>query len=198
MGEAIARARAHGIGAVTVRNSNHFGTAMYYTRVAAHAGCIGFLSTNASPSMAPWGGRAKVVGNNPWSIAAPAGRHGVMVLDIANTGVARGKVYLARQRGERIPEGWAMDAQGKPTTDPAAAIEGIILPMAGHKGYADQRDDGRDLGRAERQRLRLGGAAVPIRRSIAAAAVHLALAIDIARLQPLRNSSRAWRRSSPN
>ena len=135
MEEAIARAKRHGIGAVAVRDSNHFGTAMYYTRKAAERGCIGFLCTNASPAMAPWGGREKVLGNNPWSIAAPAGRHAPMILDIANTAVARGKVYLARQRGERIPEGWAMNAQGVPTTDPREAIEGLILPMAGHKGY---------------------------------------------------------------
>jgi LDH2 family malate/lactate/ureidoglycolate dehydrogenase len=108
---------------------------MYYTRMAAAQGCIGFLSTNASPAMAPWGGRAKAVGNNPWSIAAPAGAHPPMILDIANTAVARGKVYLARQRGEAIPPGWALDAEGRPTTDPRAALEGVILPMAGHKGY---------------------------------------------------------------
>ncbi len=136
MDEAIRRAKAHGIGAVALRNSGHFGTAMYFTLMAARANCVGFLSTNASPSMAPWGGRAKTVGNNPWSWAAPAGRHAPMVLDIANTGVARGKIYLARQKGLPIPEGWALDAEGAPTTDPAAAIEGIVLPMAGHKGYA--------------------------------------------------------------
>jgi len=135
MEEAIARAGRHGAGVVAVRDSNHFGTAMYYTRIAAAQGCIGFLSTNASPSMAPWGGRRKAIGNNPWSIAAPAGRHAPMVLDIANTAVARGKVYLARQRGEPIPAGWALDADGRPTVDARAAIEGIILPMAGHKGY---------------------------------------------------------------
>ena len=135
MEEAIARAKRHGVGVVAVRESNHFGTAMYFTRLAAAAGCVGFLSTNASPAMAPWGGRAKAVGNNPWSVAAPAGRHPPMILDIANTAVARGKVYLARQRGERTPEGWALDAEGRPTTDPRAAIEGIIQPMAGHKGY---------------------------------------------------------------
>jgi LDH2 family malate/lactate/ureidoglycolate dehydrogenase len=135
MEEAIGRAKRHGVGVVGVRDSNHFGTAMYFTRMAAAAGCVGFLSTNASPAMAPWGGRAKAIGNNPWSIAAPAGGHAPMVLDIANTAVARGKVYLARQRGERIPDGWALDAEGRPTSDPRAAIEGIILPMAGHKGY---------------------------------------------------------------
>ena len=109
------------IGAVALRNSNHFGTAMYYTLMAARQGCIGFLSTNASPAMAPWGGRQKAVGTNPWSWAAPAGSHPPMVLDIANTGVARGKVYLAKQRGLPIPEGWAIDASGRPTTDPVAA-----------------------------------------------------------------------------
>jgi len=134
--DSIRRAKAHGIGAVAVRRSNHFGTAMFYTLMAPPAGCIMFLSTNASPAMAPWGGRAKRVGNNPWSWSAPAGRFAPMVLDIANTAVARGKIYLARQRGELIPQGWALDSDGVPTTDPAAAIEGIIQPMAGHKGYA--------------------------------------------------------------
>jgi LDH2 family malate/lactate/ureidoglycolate dehydrogenase len=133
--EAIRRAKTHGIGAVGVRRSNHFGTAMYYTRRAPEAGCVAFLTTNASPAMAPWGGREKTVGNNPWSIAAPAGRHAPMMLDIANTGVARGKIYLARQRGEAIPEGWAINAAGAPTTDAQEAIDGIILPMAQHKGY---------------------------------------------------------------
>ncbi len=136
MEDAIERARAHGVGAVAVRNSGHFGTAMYFTRMAALAGCIGFLTTNASPAMAPWGGREPRVGTNPWSIAAPAGRHPPMMLDIANTAVARGKLHVARQRGEPIPEGWALDARGRPTTDAAAGIAGCILPMAGHKGYA--------------------------------------------------------------
>ena len=135
MEEAVRRAKAHGIGAVGLRNSGHFGTAMYFTRRAAEAGCVAFLATNASPAMAPWGGREKRVGTNPWSWAAPVGEGAPMVLDIANTGVARGKIYLAKQKGLPIPEGWALDAQGAPTTDPAAAIAGIILPMAGHKGY---------------------------------------------------------------
>lgn len=133
---AIEKAKAHGIGSVAVRNSGHFGTAMYFTRMAADAGCIGFLSTNASPAMAPWGGLEKRVGNNPWSWAAPAGRFPPMLLDLANTAVARGKLYVAEKRGEAIPEGWAIDASGSPTTDPTAGIAGTILPMAGHKGYA--------------------------------------------------------------
>ena len=134
--EAIARAKTHGIGAVAVRNSGHFGTAMYFTRQIAKAGCIGMMSTNASPAMAPWGGVDKIVGNNPWSIAAPLSDSKAMVLDFANTAVARGKIYLAKQNGVPIPETWAMTKDGVPTTDPEAAIAGLIMPMAGHKGYA--------------------------------------------------------------
>jgi LDH2 family malate/lactate/ureidoglycolate dehydrogenase len=133
---AVLRARDHGVGAVGVRNSNHFGMAAHFSRMMAEDGCVGVVTTNASPAMAPWGGRDKAVGANPWSIAAPAGRHGVTVMDIANTGVARGKIYAARERGTPIPAGWATDAGGVPTTDPVAAAEGLILPMGGHKGYA--------------------------------------------------------------
>jgi LDH2 family malate/lactate/ureidoglycolate dehydrogenase len=134
--EAIKRAKGHGIGAVGVRNSNHFGTCMYYTLMAAREGCVMILTTNGGPAMAPWGGRKKIIGTNPWSVAAPAGSRAPFVMDMANTGVARGKIYLARNRNEPIPLGWAIDADGAPTTDPQKAIEGIILPMAGHKGYA--------------------------------------------------------------
>lgn len=133
---AMRRAKAHGVGAVAVRNSNHFGTAMYFTRMAPAEGQIAMLMTNASPAMAPWGGRAKTVGTNPWSLAAPAGKYAPFVLDIANTAVARGKIYLARQQGRAIPPGWAIDAAGEPTTDPVAALAGLILPMGEHKGYA--------------------------------------------------------------
>jgi len=94
------------------------------------------MTTNGGPAMAPWGGRKKIIGTNPWSVAAPAGRHPPLIMDMANTGVARGKIYLARQKREPIPLGWAINAAGEPTTDPQAAIDGIILPMAEHKGYA--------------------------------------------------------------
>jgi LDH2 family malate/lactate/ureidoglycolate dehydrogenase len=134
--EAIRRAKAHGIGAVGVRNSNHFGTCMYYTLMGAPDGCIVQLTSNGGPAMAPWGGRKKIIGTNPWSVAAPAGRHPPFVMDMANTGVARGKIYLARQKRQPIPLGWAINAAGEPTIDPQEAIDGIILPMAGHKGYA--------------------------------------------------------------
>ncbi|MEU6644039.1 Ldh family oxidoreductase [Saccharomonospora sp. NPDC046836] len=133
--EAAARAAAHGAGVVGVRNSNHFGTAAYFTRRLAAEGHVGILFTNGSPAMAPWGGREKTVGANPWSIAVPAGGRGTVVLDIANTTVARGKIYAALERGKPIPEGWAIDRDGAPTTDPRTALDGVILPLGGHKGY---------------------------------------------------------------
>lgn len=131
----MSRAKTHGISAVAVRNSNHFGTAAYFTRVAAEKGFVTFLATNASPAMAPWGGKEKLIGTNPWSIAAPAGKRGVAVMDIANTAVARGKIYLAAERNEPIPDTWAADENGVPTTVASDAVHGLILPMAGHKGY---------------------------------------------------------------
>ena len=134
MSEAIRRSKAHGVGVVSVRRSGHFGTAMYFTRMAAEAGCIGIITTNASPAMAPWGGREKKIGNNPWSIGAPA-RKGPMVMDIANTVVARGKIFNAIKRGENIPENWAIDSTGAPTVNPEEALKGLIQPLAAHKGY---------------------------------------------------------------
>lgn len=133
--EAVKRAKQFGISAVGVRNSNHFGTAMYFTRMIAKQNCVAILSTNASPSMAPWGGSKKVLGNNPWSIAAPYGET-VVALDMANTVVARGKLYAAKSHNQEIPENWAITKDGKKTTDAAAGIEGVILPMGEHKGYA--------------------------------------------------------------
>ncbi|MDR5759547.1 Ldh family oxidoreductase [Caballeronia sp. LZ035] len=134
--DAIRRAQAHGIGAVSVRHSNHFGTCMYFTRMGAEAGCIMLAMTNGGPNMAPWGGLKKLIGTNPWSVAAPAGRYPPMVMDVANSGVARGKIVLAQLRRETIPQGWAIDVRGRPTTDPVEGLKGFILPMAGHKGYA--------------------------------------------------------------
>ncbi len=134
--EATARARQHGVGAAAVRNSGHFGTAAYFTRMAARQGCVGILTTNSSPAMAPWGGRRKAIGSNPWSIAAPAGARGCTIMDISNSIVARGKIYLAEQEGRPIPEDWAISAEGARTTDPLTALAGTILPMGSHKGYA--------------------------------------------------------------
>lgn len=177
-------AKQFGVGVVAVRNSNHFGTAAYWTRIMAERGCVGILTTNGSPAMAPWGGREKMFGANPWSIAVPSGRHGAVVLDIANTGVARGKVYAAKERGQRLPEGWAIDASGLPTTDPQAAIDGIILPMAGHKGYAISfmMDVLSGVLTGSSVTTDIAGPYVPDKRS---GCGHLVIAIDIAAIQPV-------------
>lgn len=182
--QAISRAKNHGIGAVAVRNSGHFGTAMYFTRLAAIKGCIGFLSTNASPAMAPWGGRQKLIGTNPWSIAAPAGDYPPMILDIANTAVARGKLYLARQRGEPIPLGWAIDEQGNNTNDPIAGIAGNILPMAGHKGYAIATMIDVLSGVLSASRF-ADGVTGPYMSEGSSGAGHLAIALDVSAFRPL-------------
>lgn len=132
---AMAQADSFGIGAVGVRNSNHFGTAGYWTRNMSEKGYVGILLTNSSPAMAPWGGVSKSVGSNPWSIAVPGGPHGSVVLDISNSKVARGKIYAAIQNGAEIPDDWALDADGQVTTDPHAALKGTLQPIGEHKGY---------------------------------------------------------------
>lgn len=186
---AVERAEAHGIGAVAVRDSGHFGTAMYFTRRAALAGCVGLLATNASPAMAPWGGREKRVGTNPWSIAAPAGAGPPLLLDVANSAVARGKLYAAQQRGERIPLGWAIDQDGRATDDPAAGIAGTLLPMAGHKGYAIAVL--MDVLAGVLSGSAFGAAVVgPYRAEDRSGAGHLAIAIDVAAGRPLADFER--------
>jgi len=191
--EAVERARRHGIAAVAVRNSNHFGTCMYYTRMGAPAGCVTFLTTNGGPAMAPWGGKKKLVGTNPWSVAAPAGRHPPFMMDMANTGVARGKIYLARQRRERIPEGWAIDAEGRPTTDPQAAIDGIILPMAGHKGYAIALAMDMLAGVLSGSAF-LSAVHGPYETASASGAGHLVIAMKIEAFQPLADFNASMER----
>jgi len=184
MDMAVARAKEHGIGAVGVRNSNHFGTAAYFTRRAVAAGCAAILTTNGSPAMAPWGGLDKAVGANPWSFAAPDGRGDAAVLDIANTGVARGKIYAAAEKGEPLPDGWALDAAGRPTTDAAAALDGgVVLPMGGHKGYAISfmMDVFSGVLTGSSFGLDVGGPWQPDAHS---GAGHLAIALDIAAFQP--------------
>ncbi len=182
--EAIRRAKAHGIGAVGVRYSNHFGTCMYYTMMGARAGCVMLLTSNGGPAMAPWGGRRKVIGTNPWSVATPAGRYPPFVMDMANTGVARGKIYLARQRREPIPIGWAIDAAGAPTTDPQSAIDGIILPMAEHKGYAIARMVDVLSGVLTGSGF-LSAVHSPYKTAEKSNCGHLMIALDIAAFQPL-------------
>jgi len=178
------RAREFGVACASIRNSGHFGTAMYFTRQLALEGMIGFLATNASPSMPPFGGVEKLLGNNPQSWAAPSGRAAPFVLDLAHTAVARGKIYLAAAHERPIPEGWALDSEGKPTTDPAAAIAGTLLPMAGHKGsgLAAMMDVLSGILSASAFSCAVQGPYVADKVS---GAGHFLIAIDIAKIRPL-------------
>jgi LDH2 family malate/lactate/ureidoglycolate dehydrogenase len=132
---AVGRARATGLAAVAVRNAFHFGTAGRYARMMAEEGCVGIVMSNTRPLMPPPGGAEPMVGNNPLAVALPtAGDHPVEV-DMALSATAMGKIRLAAAAGESIPADWAIDAGGRPTTDPAAAIAGMLLPAAGPKGF---------------------------------------------------------------
>jgi len=182
--DAIRRAKAHGVGVVGVRNSNHFGTCMYYTLMGAREGCVTLLTTNGGPAMAPWGGMKKIIGTNPWSIAAPVGTRAPFVVDMANTGVARGKIYLARNRRQPIPLGWGINAKGELTTDTQEAIDGIILPMAEHKGYAIAAMVDVLSGVLTGSGF-LSSVASPYKTAEKSNCGHLMIAIDIERFQPL-------------
>ncbi|MFZ5814414.1 MAG: Ldh family oxidoreductase [Bacillota bacterium] len=133
---AIAKAKSSGVGIVGVRNSNHNGCMAYYTLLMAEAGLIGFACTNSVANMPPWGGLQMFFGTNPISMAAPAAESPPFVFDMATSQVARGKIINAAREGKPIPEGWAMTREGLPTTDSKAAMEGVLLPMAGPKGSA--------------------------------------------------------------
>ena len=131
---AIARARTVNVAFAAVRGSNHCGALDWYTMRAAERDMIGIAGTNALPTMAPWGGRDKIVGLNPVSVAFPGGEKAPFVLDVALGATAHGKIRVYAQKGHAIPEGWAFDAAGRPTTDAAAALEGLIQPIGEHKG----------------------------------------------------------------
>jgi LDH2 family malate/lactate/ureidoglycolate dehydrogenase len=136
MKQAIERADLHGVGAVALRASNHCGALAYYAMMARLAGCIGLAITNAGINMAPTGGRDRLVGNNPLAIAVPTRRDWPMVLDMATSVAAGGKLDMAIIRNEPIPLGWALDAEGNPTTDARVARDGgSLLPVGGPKGY---------------------------------------------------------------
>jgi len=132
---AMGKARSSGVGVVTVRNSNHLGAAAYYALLAARKDQIGFAVSDAEPTMAPWGGTKAVVGNNPMAYAIPVDGDFNIVLDMAQSVVAWGKIFLAAQRGEKIPITWALNAEGAPTEDPHEAMAGLLLPVGGYKGY---------------------------------------------------------------
>ena len=136
MEAALESAGALGIGAAAVRHGNHFGAASVYAAMAIEHDCIGFATANAAPTVAPWGSHTGLVGTNPVAVAVPAGRRPPFVMDLATSAAARRKFRQAAEEGRSLPEGWALDAEGNPTTDPRAAIDGIALPFGGAKGSA--------------------------------------------------------------
>lgn len=137
MGLATELAAEHGIGWVTMIDSGHFGTAGLFAMRALEKDFIGYLCSNSAPQMAPFGGRRKIIGNNPLAYAFPAGSRPPVVLDFSCTTVSVGQVILHAKEGRTIPDGWAVDAEGRPATDPSDVIQrgGSLRPMAAHKGY---------------------------------------------------------------
>lgn len=134
MEAALAMAETHGIGLVGVRNSTHFGMAASYLLQALEADHAALAFTNASRALPPWGGKAELFGTSPFGVAFPGDPP--FLLDMAPTIVARGKIRKAAREDRPIPEGWALDAEGRPTTDAAAALAGVLLPIGGPKGAA--------------------------------------------------------------
>ena len=136
MNLAIELARKYGTSAVSITGSNHFGTCAHYLQMATNAGMIAFVWTiNCVNIMAPWGGSERQLGNNPYGIGAPCGERPDVIMDMATSVVARGKIVMARKTNSQIPAEWAMDVNGNPTTDPEAAYWGTVQPFAKYKGY---------------------------------------------------------------
>lgn len=131
---AAENAEKYGIGMATVTNSNHFGAAAYYATRLAERGMIGYVVTNTPPMLTAFGGMAAILGNNPFAYAIPT-KGDPIVLDIALSPAAMGKLRMMGQADEKIPDGWALDNEGNPTNDANDALAGFILPIAGHKGY---------------------------------------------------------------
>lgn len=143
LGHAVAAAAADlcrdkalqaGMAAVAVTNSNHAGCMGYYTLRLAQAGLIAFATTNASPIMPPWGSRVPYFGTNPIAFAVPAGEEAPLCYDGATSVVAKNRIINYARDGKPLPPGWATDREGRPTTDPAAARDGFVVPMGGYKG----------------------------------------------------------------
>jgi LDH2 family malate/lactate/ureidoglycolate dehydrogenase len=131
----VARAREIGIAVAVVRDGFHFGTAGRFARMIAEHNCVGIVLSNTRPLMPAPGGAEAMVGNNPIAVALPSTGEFPVEADMALSATAMGKIRLAAAGGQPIPEDWAIDAEGRPTTDPAAAIKGMLLPAAGPKGF---------------------------------------------------------------
>ncbi|MHA1164616.1 MAG: Ldh family oxidoreductase [Alphaproteobacteria bacterium] len=133
----LVKARTNGIAAVAFHNSHHCGVLGHHVEKIAEAGLIALLMGNTPQAMAPWGGTTPIYGTQPLAFASPRINSLPLVMDMALTQVARGNIMTASQAGKPIPEGWATDAKGNPTTDPDVALsEGVLLPMGGAKGAA--------------------------------------------------------------
>lgn len=117
---------------VSVKHSNHFGMSAWLVQQALDADMMSLVFTNSSPALPVWGGKSKLLGVSPIACGAPGGNE--FILDMAPSVAARGKVYKAKRRGEKIPKDWALDVEGRMTDDPAAALDGVMLPMGGPKG----------------------------------------------------------------
>ncbi|ORC32720.1 hypothetical protein B4O97_15600 [Marispirochaeta aestuarii] len=135
MEKAIEQAKTFGIGMTLVRNSNHFGAAALYARLAVEAGLIGIASTNVIPNIGMKGNTKPSTGNNPIAVAAPMTGDHPFVLDISLSAVAGGKLLLAAKKGEKIPTNWAVTKEGDETDDPQKGFEGFLLPVGMHKGF---------------------------------------------------------------
>ena len=132
---AVERAKRFGTATVAVRRALHFGVAGRYAVAAARAGCVGIAMCNTRAVMPAPGGAEPLVGTNPLAIAVPTERGPAIVLDMATTEGSVGKLRIADKAGKAIPPTWAVDADGAPTTDPAMALKGMLLPAAGPKGF---------------------------------------------------------------
>ena len=135
---AVEKAKVCGVGMVMVRHSSHFGSASYSASQALAHGCIGVSITNAGPEMAPWGGIDGVVGTNPWAMAVPSGDDAdamPIILDMALTMAGKGMMGWLMRDGKKMPTNWAITKEGHVTDDPAAAMDGTLLPMGDYKGY---------------------------------------------------------------
>jgi LDH2 family malate/lactate/ureidoglycolate dehydrogenase len=137
MEKVIAKAHEYGIGWVSVKDSGHFGVAGLFPMMALKDDFIGYIVSNSAPMMFPWGGRERVIGNNPMAYAIPADECPSVVLDFSLGVVSSGKLILAHKNGEKIPLGWAVNKEGLPTDDPYEGYEGggSLMPVGGHKGY---------------------------------------------------------------
>jgi LDH2 family malate/lactate/ureidoglycolate dehydrogenase len=132
----IPMAKAGGVAAATIRNSQHFGALSYYCNLAAEQDMILFATTNSEPAMSPEGGCQAYFGTNPLAASFPTGKGYPVKIDLATSVVARGNIVAAQKRGQAIPPGWALTVDGEPTTDAAQALAGTVLTMAGLKGFA--------------------------------------------------------------